>query len=239
MKNMTKRPKSIYWTCGLIGLLLGGPISGVLSSLCIYLILKGANGEGNGGSNASRSAIFLSLLGWATIGSVAMPISWFAANSIGWNFDAVALIQSSGRYKSYRDWSHAEKDEEKREREWRKVQSRLKQEERNRELEERKVQQKKQDEIMGSELESIATDFIRIDPYGKEWDDSACEASAMLLQRLDALRERYGWSFAMWKHDATASASTAYWEGQVINALELRESIKDVIKTCGAIQSIP
>lgn len=239
MKNLTMRPKSIYWACGLIGLLLGGPISGVLSSLCIYLILKGANGQRNGGSNTSRSAIALSLLVWTAIGSIAMPISWFAAKNIGWNFDAVALIQSSGRFKSYRDWSQAEEDEKQRERELRKTQSKLKQDERNRELEERRVEQQKQDEIMGSQLESIASDFIRIDPYGKQWDDSACEASAMLLQRLDALRELYGWSFAMWKHNATASASTGYWEGQVINALELRESIKDVIKTCGAIQSIP
>lgn len=241
MNQEIKRYRAVYWGCGLTGLFLGGPISGVLAALCIYLILKGVNRAQGGGfkPNTSRADILLALLIWGVIGSVAMPISWFAVNSVGWNFDAVALIQSAGKYKSYQDWSQAEKDQENREREIRKAQDRLKEEERNREFEERKLEQKRQKAIMGAELESIATDFIRIDPYGKEWDNSACESSIRLLQRLDALSERYGWSFAMWKHDAATSANTGYWEGKTINALELRESIKDVIKTCGAVQAIP
>lgn len=138
--NNTCKDKKIPWTCGLIGLLLGGPISGVLSFLCIQVILKSASRSEGGKFKPSRSAIYLSLIGWGVIGSVAMPISWFAANSIGWNFDAVALLQSSGKYKSYRDWSKAEKDEKKRERELRKVQSRLKKDERKRKLKEREDQ---------------------------------------------------------------------------------------------------
>jgi murein DD-endopeptidase MepM/ murein hydrolase activator NlpD len=101
-----------------------------------------------------------------------MPLSWFAANSIGWNFDAVALIQSAGKYKSYQDWSQAEKNQAKREREIRKAQARLKEAERNRELEERRLNEEiarkaEEDRLRVEQRDRDA----RIQQELKEWND--------------------------------------------------------------------
>lgn len=174
MNQEIRRYNAVYWGCGFTGLLLGGPISGVLASLSIYLILKSIiRAEGSGSkSDASRTTIFLSLLGWGVIGSVAMPISWFAANSIGWNFDAVALIQSAGEYKSYQDWSQAEKNQAKREREMRKAQARLKEAERSREIEERRINEEiarkaEEDRLRVEQQDRDA----RIQQELKEWND--------------------------------------------------------------------
>lgn len=121
MKREKSRYKNIYIACGLTGLLLGGPISGILSSLSIYAILKRAGETYRTDTNNKRTDLFMALLGWAAVGSIAMPISWFVTNNIGWNFDAVALVQSSGQYKSYRDWSEAEERKKKAERDLRRL----------------------------------------------------------------------------------------------------------------------
>lgn len=88
---------------GAIGLVLGGPLSGLLAYLTAKVL---ARGEDHSKTFPFRSG---ALMSWIIIGSVAMPTSWWLSKSLGWNFDVLAVVQSQGQYRSYKDWSEAER----------------------------------------------------------------------------------------------------------------------------------
>lgn len=99
-----------YVLAAVIGF-IGGPISAVVAPIA----LKGCyDNERRKGLSDS----FLRITGlesnywakWFVHGLYATPILWLAATGLGWNFDPLALAQSAGRYKSYKDWSVAEKE---------------------------------------------------------------------------------------------------------------------------------
>jgi hypothetical protein len=190
MMREKSRYTNVYIACGLTGLLLGGPISGTLSSLCIYAKLKGAGGTDRTDTNNKRADLFMALLGWAAIGSIAMPISWFVANNIGWNFDAVALVQSSGQYKSYRDWSGAEERKKKAERDLR----RLKYEER-RTIERVKYEQERREDAERQQVEEAraqeeeAQRQIRADSEMREYNkpENVAERNRRHMEHLQSV----------------------------------------------------
>lgn len=99
------------WVAGLVGLSLGGPISGTLAALCFYILAKSRKQSKRLTPKDNAQSLVDIIVLWTVIGSVAMPISWAIGNSMGWNFDLVALVQSSGRFKSYKDWSEGERAE--------------------------------------------------------------------------------------------------------------------------------
>lgn len=101
--------KAGVWVGGLVGLGLGGPISGALAALCYYILARSRKQSKRltPKDDGQESSIIIVL--WTVIGFVAMPISWAIGNSMGWNFDLIALVQSSGKFKSYKDWSEGEK----------------------------------------------------------------------------------------------------------------------------------
>ena len=190
MNHENNQNKIIFLTCGLTGLLLGGPISAILSSLCIYAILKGVSRSNRIDQNNKSADLFLALLGWAAIGSIAMPISWFVANNIGWNFDAVALVQSSGQYKSYRDWSGAEERKKKAERDLR----RLKYEER-RTIERVKYEQERREDAERQQVEEAraqeeeAQRQIRADSEMREYNkpENVAERNRRHMEHLQSV----------------------------------------------------
>jgi hypothetical protein len=103
--------KTGVWVAGLVGLGLGGPISGALAAICFYILARSRKQSKRLTPRDDTQDLFIIILSWTAIGSIAMPASWAVGNSMGWNFDLVALVQSSGRFKSYRDWSEGEKAE--------------------------------------------------------------------------------------------------------------------------------
>jgi flagellar biosynthesis GTPase FlhF len=92
---------------GLIGFVLGGPLSGALAFALSYVLHNNIKSRNN------SIGIGYAILIWLLAGTVAMPASWWISRNMGWNFDAVALVQSQGQFKSYRDWSRAEDQERK------------------------------------------------------------------------------------------------------------------------------
>jgi|GEM_PF-5391192 len=101
----------LYFVATMIGF-IGGPISAALSPLSLYLCKKfNRSGKFIGNTWVAGGEFELlkeSLITWVVIGLVAMPISWGVSNSLGWNFDPVAFVQSGLHYKSYKDWDAAE-----------------------------------------------------------------------------------------------------------------------------------
>lgn len=137
-----------------VGLLLGGPISAVLSSICFYILFRFFSGQHSSPSSSAWDGFLESLLLWIAIGSVAMPLSWFAANSIGWNFDVVALLQSKGVHKSYKDWSEAEERLRSLNREMRRLESERRREEQRRVDAERRAQEEEQTRLEEARLQA-------------------------------------------------------------------------------------
>ena len=90
-----------------IGLILGGPLSGTLSfaSAFVFGYLYTPNYKKKKKITLTSKAV----VRWFMAGTILMPISWGIAKELGWNFDPVALVQSGGQHKSYKDWSAAEK----------------------------------------------------------------------------------------------------------------------------------
>ncbi len=130
------------------------------------------------------------LLGWAAIGSIAMPISWFVANNIGWNFDAVALVQSSGQYKSYRDWSEAEEQKKKTERDLRRLEY---EERRSKELaryeQERREEAERQKAEEARAQEEEAQRQIRVEAEMREYNkpENVAERNRKHIEHLQSV----------------------------------------------------
>ncbi len=99
-----------FWLgmAGVTGLALGGPLSALLAYFAAKLIIREdvrMHGKGNSKILPFRAKAFFT---WLAIGSLAFPTSWWITRSLGWNLDVVSVIQSQGKYKSYKDWSEAE-----------------------------------------------------------------------------------------------------------------------------------
>lgn len=105
----------------------------------MYLILRwGNNSVVDAGRNSNMIDIFFVLISWMAIGLVAMPVSWFVVRSLGWNLDLIALMQSSGQYKSYKDWSEAEERLKQAEEARKSAKRQLRKEEARKRMEERR-----------------------------------------------------------------------------------------------------
>lgn len=114
--RLPRKNYGIYIAAFAVGF-IGGPISALSATLCIFLIIRYYKDCRRYSDRymASPMGRCKTLIVWFLIGLVAMPVTWIVANSLGWNFDPVAIIQSRGNYKSYKDWREHEEASAKKE----------------------------------------------------------------------------------------------------------------------------
>lgn len=100
MAKIKPRPslKNRYFYAALLGL-TGGPLSALLSPLALSALDKYFG-------RSRESVVF-----WAAIGTLALPLAWIPARLNGWNLNLITLIHSHGNFKTYEDWYQKEKDD--------------------------------------------------------------------------------------------------------------------------------
>jgi hypothetical protein len=99
-----------FWlgAAGGTGLVLGGPLSAILAYLSANILIREETRMHGKRYPRITPFSFKFLFYWLIIGSLAMPASWWITRTLGWNLDVLAVIESQGKYKSYKDWSEAE-----------------------------------------------------------------------------------------------------------------------------------
>ena len=152
------------------GFIFGGPLSALLAYFAAQFLIREEtklHGRGHAKTLPFRIEAFCK---WIAIGSLAMPASWLITRSLGWNLDPVAIVQSQGRFTSYKDWSEAEARDQQIERERRKLEyetrravSRAKFEKEQREEEAREAEatarQQREEEDRKLRLAATMTEF--------------------------------------------------------------------------------
>jgi hypothetical protein len=246
---------------GTIGFVLGGPISAFLSYLCAYILL--AIQSESGISNNTGNIPFRLVFRWMVIGSLAMPASWWIANRVGWNLDVIALFQSQGKHRSYRDWSKANRIEEDKRVALLKAEQeaiRAKEEDRIRrekvaEAARLAEQDRKERDIERNHegrLKSITLALIELDRNPNKFSNGSptCSKAKDLMTRIKKLRDDRGVvDFNFWTYKSDLQPLTdADWNGGrresgyivdgQINAFEVMQSINDYIKSCETIEYI-
>jgi Skp family chaperone for outer membrane proteins len=180
-----------FWLgmAGGTGLALGGPISAFLVYFAAKILIREETRMHGKGHSKILPFRFKAFCNWIAIGSLAMPASWFITSSLGWNLDVLAVVQSKGGFKSYKDWSEAEKRKSKAESErkhieyeTRRSQEQLKYEAKNLE-EDAKFEQERLKEAareaaaIARQQKEEAEQRLRLDAEMREYNDPAKSAA--------------------------------------------------------------
>ena len=255
----------LWWrVAGASGFILGGPLSGFLAYVAAKVLIEEEARKKSKGSSKNIAISPRTFYTWVAIGSLALPASWWITKSLGWNQDILALVQSQGRFKSYKDWDVVNKQKREQEnaiedqRRRRENSSREAQYESNRRKEEQIQKKEEQLKIQRSyaeekELKSITEAIIAMDLDRDKFSRSSttCSRANSLMSRLETLKEKRGvLNFNFWDYQTDMrDTSDSDWNGGAkqrgyivngkINAYELMASVDDYIKTCDAMSVLP